>query len=219
MVNLHQKWGWDHSLHIPLQVKEQIKELKIFLQPGIGRPFQTPPKRELYSDSSTWQWGVLDPTTGQYIRDLWRSQNVLHINQKESLAAVETVKALARPREVVRLNVDNLVAYSYLTKWGGRKGFLNEVLKPLFYFCQEKNITLQVDWVSSLNQLADGLTRYRRDGIRGTIPSTIIFSIVSSIFSSHTSSHKWTCFAHLPMQSSKSFVPELLIRELSWWML
>ena len=159
MVNLHTVWGWDHILQVPQMVKDQVKELKEFLQPGVGRAFFCKPSRELYSDSSTWAWGGLDKNSGQKIQDYWRHLSVLHINQKELHAAVETIRALAKPKETVVLHVDNQVAFSYLTKWGGRKPYLNQVLKPLLCWCQEKGINLQVDWVPSQEQVADKLTR------------------------------------------------------------
>ena len=163
MVNLHTVWGWDHILSIPEEVRGQVVELKAFLQPGVGRAFPSKPTRELFSDSSTWAWGGLDSQSGRKIQDFWRARHVLHINQKELFAAVETVKALAKPKETVVLHVDNQVAFSYLNKWGGRKPYLNNILKPLLYWCREKKITLQVDWVPSADQLADKLTRERKD--------------------------------------------------------
>jgi hypothetical protein len=97
------------------------------------------------------------------VQEFWREQSTLHINQKELVAAVATIKSLAKPRETVVLHVDNQVTYSYLKKWGGRKIYLNQVLKPLLYWCQEKEITFQVNWVPSQKMLADHITRWEKD--------------------------------------------------------
>ena len=67
---------------------------------------------------------------------------MLHINEKELRAAVATIKALGRPGQSIILHVDNQVAFSYLTKWGEGKEYLNRLLKPLLYWCQEQKISL-----------------------------------------------------------------------------
>ena len=178
MVDLHTKWGWDHVLTIPQNVKDQLIELKEFLQPGIGRAFVTKASKELFSDSSTWAWGGLDKTTGSQIKDFWRHLNVLHINQKELFAAVETIRALAKPKETVVLHVDNQVAFSYLNKWGGRIPYLNSILKPLLYHCQKHQINLQVDWVPTKSQLADKLTREVQDRGDYTLQQSVFQKIL-----------------------------------------
>eukprot|EP00667_Euglena_gracilis_P021049 EG_transcript_22914 len=184
MVDLHTKWGWDHTLTIPQGVKDQIVELKAFLQPGVGRAFQSQASQELFSDSSTWQWGGLDKNSGQKVQDFWRDLHVLHINQKELMSAVETVKALAKPKQTIVLHVDSQVAVSYLTKWGGKKPYLNSILKPLLYHCQEKQINLQVVWVPTKEQLADSLTREQKDPGDYTLNMPIFHQILK-FFKNH----------------------------------
>jgi len=49
--------GWDHLIRIPKELKKETKDLRQFLEPGLGRPFQQQAKRILHSDSSTWAWG------------------------------------------------------------------------------------------------------------------------------------------------------------------
>ncbi len=43
------------------------------------------------------------------MQEFWRTEKSLHINVKEIKAAVHTVQALAKPGELVHLNVDNIV--------------------------------------------------------------------------------------------------------------
>jgi hypothetical protein len=181
MVNLANTWGWDHSLPIPQKVKDQVRELTQFLQPEVGRSFMTTPQRRLWSDSSQSAWGGLDQGTGAIVQEFWRERSTLHINQKELQAAVETIKSLAKPGETVVLHVDNQVAYSYLTKWGGRKIYLNDVIKPLLYWCKEKSITFQVNWVPTGEMLADKLTRWEKDPGDYTL-STGFFQKILKIF-------------------------------------
>jgi hypothetical protein len=49
--------GWDFLVNIPWALKQEIRDLKQFLQPDLGRPFLTKPMHFLHSDSSTWAWG------------------------------------------------------------------------------------------------------------------------------------------------------------------
>ena len=44
--------GWDHQIFIPQALKEQIKELKVLLDPELGRPFHEKATKILYSDNS-----------------------------------------------------------------------------------------------------------------------------------------------------------------------
>jgi hypothetical protein len=155
--------GWDFLVTIPLELKQEIRDLKQFLQPELGRPFLTKPMHFLHSDSSTWAWGGVDSTEKVFIQEYWREKNVLHINAKELMAAVATIKAFAKPGEVVSLNVDNQVALSYLTKWGGRKEYLNKILQPLFQWCWTNKIQIHAQWVPSEKMLADPLTRWSQD--------------------------------------------------------
>jgi hypothetical protein len=143
----HHTNGWDFSVQIPQDLKEEIRSLKKNLEPGLGRPFAQAPSRFLASDSSTWAWGGVETTQKSFIQDFWRHDHVLHINEKELRAAVSTIQSFAKPGETIRLNVDNQVALSYLKKWGGRKNYLNKILEPLFQWCWEKQVQLDVQWV------------------------------------------------------------------------
>ena len=79
--------------------------------------------------------GRLDLKTGKFVQEFWRERSSLHINVKELEAAVATVRSLAKPREKVLLSVDNSVAFSYLTKGGGKKKHLNAILRPFVKWC------------------------------------------------------------------------------------
>ena len=50
----------------------------------------------------------------------WRAPP-LHINKKELIAAINTIKSLSKEGETVSLSVDNQVIYYYLTKGGEGK--------------------------------------------------------------------------------------------------
>jgi hypothetical protein len=72
----------------------------------------------------------VDLQDGTALQEFWRDKAGLHINIKELWEAIQTVKGLAKPGEVVHLGVDNPVAYSYIRKSGGRKPVFNAMLRP-----------------------------------------------------------------------------------------
>ena len=160
---LQKSHGWDHLIKIPQSLKQEIKELKKYLDPNLGRKFLQTPKRFLHSDSSTWAWGGVDSSQKVFIQDYWRGEHTLHINAKELKAALQTIKSFAKKGESILLNIDNQVALSYLRKWGGKKEYLNNIMLELLDWCLERDISLQVQWVPSQEMVADRLTRWSKD--------------------------------------------------------
>ena len=68
------------------------------LQEWKGRQFQGKCSvRHLHSDSSSHGWAGVDLKNGGAVQEFWRDQQGLHINVKELMAAIHTVKSLARP--------------------------------------------------------------------------------------------------------------------------
>ena len=157
-------WGWDHQVQIPLDLKIQLKNLTIMFQKWEGRPFLTTRlHRKMAADSSDWAWGGIDLTSGHCLQEFWRSQAGLHINVKEVLAAIHTVKSFAKKNEKVFLLVDNTTTFWYLKKQGGKIDKFNNLLRPFILWCLDKNIDLQVQLVKSAEMPADHLSRMPKD--------------------------------------------------------
>ena len=155
--------SWDRKFPISAEIKKELKKVGEILDSWSGRNFPQKAGKILFSDSSDWGWGGLNPNTGEQIQEYWREQSHLHINLKEMLAAINTVKSLSKAHENVELNVDNQVIYYYLQKGGGRKNPFNHLLQPFFTWLMEKDISLSVRWVPSEKCLADGLSRWSQD--------------------------------------------------------
>ena len=163
-VNQCQHLGWDCAPPVPSELKQQVLQVKDLLASWAGRSFGgISPIRTLHSDSSTHAWGGLDLDSGNYVQNFWREKGALHINVKELQAAVETVKSLANPGELVHLCVDNSVAFSYLRKGGGRIPHLNTLMESLWTWCLHHHIQVEVELVKSADQRADALSRPLRD--------------------------------------------------------
>ena len=119
-VRQHQQFHWDKSLPIPPPLQGEVQKLLDLMSVWKGRSLDgRVPVRQLHSDSSDTMWAGVDLHTQSRVQEYWRGEGVLHITVKELKAAVDTVRSLAQPGEVVQLGVDNSVAYYYLLKGGG----------------------------------------------------------------------------------------------------
>jgi hypothetical protein len=106
MLIFRKEWDRDHTVTVPQEVKPAAKS------PG----------------------GGVDHNTGTIVQDTWRNQSILHINQKDLVAALAIIKDVAKARETVVLGVDNQVNFTYINNCGGRTSDPNIVLKPLLYW-------------------------------------------------------------------------------------
>ena len=66
-------------------------------------------EQRLHSDSFMVGWGGVDLASRKIVHEFWRGSDE-HINVKELIAAMQTVKALATPGKTVELSVDNAVS-------------------------------------------------------------------------------------------------------------
>ena len=85
------------------------------------------------------------------VHDFWRFTG--HISDKELIAAVNTTQSLAKPNEIVALDVDNATVYSYLTNQGGKVPRLNNLLRPFLIWLTMHRIELRVRLVPSRQML------------------------------------------------------------------
>ena len=159
--------GWDTPCVVPSALKEQVREITGLLREWPGRKFRSAPlhttTRHLASDATPVAWGGLDVNDPRHVvHDFWRL-NQAHINDKELIAAVNTTMSLARPHEVIMLDVDNSVVFSYLTKCGGKVPRLNQIVRPFLVFLNAHDIQLQVRLVPSQRMLADPISRWSFD--------------------------------------------------------
>ena len=106
--------GWDTPCVVPSALAKQVREIIGLLKEWPGRKFRSAP---LYASThlaahTTLAWGGLDVNDPCHVvQDFWRL-NEAHISDKELGAAVNTTMSLARPHEVIMLDVDNSVVFS-----------------------------------------------------------------------------------------------------------
>jgi hypothetical protein len=184
-TRLADKFGWDKKLPIPGILQQQIREVKYLLQNWSGRQLQKKvPIRRLHSDASGVGWAGVDLDTGNCVQEFWRTKAGLHINVKELHAAISVVRSLAKPGEKVFLAVDNTVAFSYLSKSGGRKSHLNAQMRPFLQWCVENKISLQVQQVKSADMVAEKFSRWENDPGDYTLDRGI-FLYIQRFFQKH----------------------------------
>jgi hypothetical protein len=160
----HKRNGWDTSLPLPPQLQGEVVSVLNLMNVWKGKTLEGKvPVRHLHSDSSDTMWAGVDLVSGSRVQEHWRERGVLHITVKELAAAVDTVKSLAKPGDVVRLGVDNQVAYFYLQKGGGRLPHLNSLMRDFWDWCVKKNILVQVHLLKSAEDMADKYTRLGLD--------------------------------------------------------
>ena len=177
-TSLAKSQGWDTPQQIPPDLKIQIKDIKDLLLTWQGRKMEGKiPIRTLHSDASNHGWAGVDLETGAKIQEFWRGQDGLHINTKELHAAISTIRSLAKPGEKVHLSVDNTVAWSYLRRGGGRKSYLNAMLRPFLNWVQEKGITLEISQIPSAEMQADSLSRIKMDTGDYTLSRNIFLQV------------------------------------------
>jgi hypothetical protein len=163
-VNQQAHLGWDFPQEVPQHLKQEVLDLHRLTTSWAGRPFLDKiPLRHLHSDSSNHAWAGLDIKKGTVVQEFWREKGVLHINVKELIAAVETVKSLAKTKEMVHLSVDNSVAFAYLKKGGGRLPHLNHIMRDFWKWCMFQKIQVQVELVPSAQDQADFWSRRPQD--------------------------------------------------------
>jgi len=95
--------------------------------------------------------GGINPVSGEKVQEYWRQKSSLHINYKEMLAAMDTVRSLSKPNDVPELNVNNQVLHFSLTKGGGKKPFQSN-LATIFPVAANKQCYPQRE-VDSINSV------------------------------------------------------------------
>ena len=157
-VNYLSRGGWDSSGPLPQEVLLQLEEALTELRSWQGRDFVLElPKSKLYTDSSTEGWGGVVP--GSLGTWGWFTTPQEHINDKEFKAAIYTLKLYLLRDTLLDLYVDNLVFYFYLKKWGGRVRRLNSLMRELWVYCKEMNVTITPHYVPSADNPAYFLSR------------------------------------------------------------
>ena len=126
----------------------------------------TTPDVVIETDASTTGWGAL--CQGVRTGGPWsKTEQQLHINCLELLAATLAIKTFAKTKEYIHihLKMDNTTALTYINKYGGTvSAELNRLTKELWFWCLEKNITLQATHLpGTLNCTADEESRVMRD--------------------------------------------------------
>jgi hypothetical protein len=124
---------------------------------------------QVYSDASDCGYGGYLAENGKVAKRLVQGfwlpeERGASINTRELWAAERVLAAYGKWKNLqgvtIQLFVDNQVAVSYLRKMGGRFGHLRDIVERIWQRCEERNITLAVEFLEGeKNVLADRLSR------------------------------------------------------------
>ena len=135
------------------------------------------------SNSSLIGWGGVNETDDVKTGGSWSSsEKMSHINVLELLACFLTLKSLCRYKYNVHIRIfmDNTVAVSYINKMGGRKGFLNQMARDIWFWCIERHIWLSACHLPGKNNVvADHLSRNFNDDAEWMLNKAIFNKILA----------------------------------------
>ena len=150
-----------------------------------SKPILTPnPQLILQSDASNLGWGGVHPdgrTTGGH----WSGgESKLHINQKELLAAMFTLKSFCNSLSNLHIliQVDNTNTVIYITKQGGKKPKCNLIARALWEWAIERGIWVSASFIPGKhNVAADRESRTMHDNMEWRL-NTNYFKICTDLW-------------------------------------
>jgi len=139
------------------------------------------PNMVIKTDSSKTGWGGIIEDTTKKTGGHWsycEQQN--HINYLELKAAYLTLKSfLSTQTDLhVKLLMDNSVAVSYLSKFGGRKEQLNDLTRQIWFWCINRGIKLSLFHLpGKINVEADKLSRNLSVDMEWKLDAKVVYCI------------------------------------------
>ena len=161
LVGREARRGWDRIVVVPDKAVEQLMHTETHLRSWRGHEYiLSDHVMKIYTDASEEGWGAVVPMHPNTLAWGWfRKEKGEHINVKEFLAGVNALKAYALTSGQLHFYTDSMTLYWYLKKWGGRKEHLNDIIRELWTFCQDNDLTITPFYVPSLLNPADAPAR------------------------------------------------------------
>ena len=138
----------------------------------------------LQSDASNIGWGGLvahceqSRTGGQ-----WSPQeSVLHINNKELLAALFTLQSLCAnvTNQNVQLQIDNTTAIAYINKQGGRKPLCNSLARKIWFWAIARSVRVSATFIPGVSNVsADFESRRIHDNTEWKLQPSVFRKLTS----------------------------------------
>jgi len=147
-----------------------------------GKPLTLlPPDMIIQSDAAkSGGWGAHCQglkTGGQWTK----SENKLHINEQEMIAALLAIKTFTRGTSIdsIHLQIDNQAALAYIANQGGTKSLkLLKIAKETWTYLKSKNISITTEWLpTELNKEADYESRNVEDSSEWKLNPTVFRQI------------------------------------------
>ena len=137
------------------------------------------------TDSSKTGWGGVVENTTLKTGGFWSyEEQQHHINFLELKAAFLTIQSFLSTdkNKHVKLFMDNSVAVSYLSKFGGRKEQLNNLTRHIWFWCIDRNIKLSVFHLpGNCNTEADSMSRNLSVDMEWKL-NTAVFKVIEDTY-------------------------------------
>ena len=137
-------------------------------------------QKHLASDTTVFAWGGIKvQDSRKMVHNFWRFAG--HISDKELIAAHNTTQSLAKPNQIVALDVENATFYSYLANQGGKVPRLNSILRAFLVWMANHRIKLRLRLVPARQMLADPMPRWSFDPSEYSL-NPQIFELIQNMF-------------------------------------
>ena len=140
--------GLETQASLPEQVTIQLELVMEEVHQWRGRQFTVNlEKTHMWTDASDNGWGAT--MQNQMATFGWFSTTQGHIDLRELRAGVNAIKSYLLRDTELHLEVDNMVFFHYLKKWGGRIRRLNNLMQDLWEYCRQMNMFIIPHYVPS----------------------------------------------------------------------
>jgi hypothetical protein len=154
--------GLEKRIKLPEEVKSELSWWAQNIRSNNGRSFfSADPEIVIYPDASNSGWGAVynDIGTG----GPWTpSEDLLHINCKELLAAFHALRSFVKSTNVsVELRLDNQSAVTYINKGGGtQSSTLSSIAVECLLWCESRKVSVRaIHLPGAVNRAADAESR------------------------------------------------------------
>jgi hypothetical protein len=125
----------------------------------------------LYTDASSSGWAWVLKVGSQLVGrfGLWSSQQHINISELSTLVAAVKELTTRHPGKAWTVLCDNAVVVQQVTRKRSPSFYANALLRTLFSTLRRSSSAIEVQWVSTHDQLADAFTRSPRHAPQGFV--------------------------------------------------
>jgi hypothetical protein len=174
--------NFDAKMTITMKMKNTLNWWVNNIQDSYKPVRQADPSVTLQTDSSGLGWGCVMLTTKHQTGGHWSyMEQKSHINFLELKAASLGLKSFCAlmTDTHIRIQMDNMVAVSYVNNMGGRKMELNDLTRDIWEWCMKRRLFISAVHLPGVENIqADRLSRKLNDDLEWTLNVNIVKRIL-----------------------------------------